>query len=190
MRRALQSLPILKLLIMICHGYNTRLSASAQGRESATFQVTQDFVFQSIPLKDLVYNPEHAVIVKSIDLSPLSQAINILQDLIDRYNKTCTSSKEKDTIEANNGRFTGLPGRDMTVIKGIDMCKQLGMKLIELRTNADVSDFLSEVVPNSNLTPAGVFYDPRQRSFAFSSDEQPDQLMTTQLSQRHPMGTQ
>ena len=138
-----------------------------------THHITRDFIFQSTPRHDLIYNPEYLEIVKNVDLFPLTQATEVLVQLVGRYNDTCRSMYEKTLNISRAKRFTRIPAKHATVMDGVSTCKKLGLKLIELRTNADVASFLEEIDEGTEATPAAVFYEQKTRSFVFFSDHLP-----------------
>ena len=136
-----------------------------------TYQVTRDFIFQSRVRRDLTYNPEYVDIAKKVDLKPLAQIAGVLEELLGRYNNTCGYIEDTKRNSSMEGHFVHVPGPNMTVMKGIETCKRLDMKLLELRTEEDVSKFISEKNPQTHVTPAAIYYDKRLRTFVFFSDK-------------------
>ena len=150
-----------------------------------SFQVTKDFIFESQPRRDLIYNPEFIKIVQRVDLGTLGQNIDVLSSLMNEYNRTCDYFAEV-RLNANKAKhFVYIPTQGATLMEGVDTCKRLGMKLLELRTKEHVSNFLSEVRGDIPATPAAVFYDKRTRSFAFFSDQQQIKDNTAVLWTQH-----
>ena len=138
--------------------------------KESSYRVTQDFIFQSTPNHDLLYNPEVIQIVKKIDLTLLSEVTNLLLQLLRRYESGCDQVDELNYNITQSSSFVKVPEPGISVIKAVNVCKQMGMKLIELRTHWDVSRFISEVQPDITSTPAAIFYDKRIQSFVFFSD--------------------
>ena len=165
---------IQRALLILCAGIMrpTFAFVSTEGVADTSFQVTEDFIFESQSRQDLIYNPEFVEIVKRIDLSPLVQITEVLSDLMDQYNRTCDHFDEIRQNISKAKHFVHIPAHQATLMEAVDTCRGLGMKLLELRTNQDVSNFLSEVKKEITTSPAAVFYDERTRSFSFFSDQQ------------------
>ena len=138
-----------------------------------SYHITQDFISRAYPRDDMIYNPEYAQIVKRISLSPLNEASKLLSNLVGRYNETCMGLEERRRNYSSREYFTRIPGKETTATQAMVTCKKLGMKLLELRTNKDVSRFLGQLEGELNQTPASIFYDQRTRSFVFASDNLP-----------------
>ena len=111
--------------------------------------------------------------VKRISLAPLNRASDVLAKLLNRYNDTCRSLNQRSQNLTKPEYFIRIPAKEATTSEAISTCKKLGMKLMELRTNADVSSFLAEVDDQIKHTPASIFYDRRTRAFVFASDNLP-----------------
>ena len=83
--------------------------------------------------------------LKRISLAPLNRASDVLAKLLNRYNDTCRSLNQRSQNLTKPEYFIRIPAKEATTSEAISTCKKLGMKLMELRTNADVSSFLAEV---------------------------------------------
>ena len=139
------------------------------------YRATNDFIYQSIIRPDVLYNPRYMTVAKRISLKPLSQAVDAVKNLLAVYNKICTVLRKDEEDPKNKRRFIKIPGRNMTVTKGIEMCKRLGrnFKLLELKRRSDVTQFLSEIKEDAVTTPAGIYYDLRQHAFVYFSSHHP-----------------
>ena len=111
--------------------------------------------------------------VKRISLAHLNRVSDVLVKLLNRYNDTCSSLNQSSQNLTKPEYFIRIPAKEATTSEAISTCKKLGMKLMELRTNADVSNFLAEVDDQIKHTPASIFYDRRTRAFVFASDNLP-----------------
>ena len=143
------------------------------GNAGPTYHITRDFIFQSTPRHDLIYNPEYLEIVKRINLQPLISATDVLRQLITRYNNTCDKMDREWAESSRSNRFTRITAKGATVMEGVSTCKKLGLKLLELRTREEVSRFLKEINGGTKVTPAAIFYENKLRSFVFFSDRLP-----------------
>ena len=68
--------------------------------------------------------------------------------------------------------FIRVPGNGVTINEGIKVCKDLRMKLLELRSNSDVSDLLESVEKDNFETSASMYYDKKLRAYVYFSDGQ------------------
>ena len=154
------------LLLLINQGvFLASADVNLIDHEESSYRITQDFVFQSTPKHHLLYNPEVMHIVKKIDLTPMSKIAEILLELLSRYRSVCDQLDKFNQNLTQSPTSVKVPSPGTTVIKGVDTCKRMGMKLVELRTHWDVSRFISEVQPGVTSTPAAIFYDKRIQSF-------------------------
>ena len=161
---------IVRSLGVVCH-----CLYGAKGLEEAvpTYRITRDFIFRSTPHHGLIYNPEYFEIVKQINIQPLIRAIDVLHKLVGRYDNTCGRMDQDRYNSSHENDFVRIPSNGATVMEGVSMCKKLGLRLVELRTREDVSQFLKEIGNSKEDTPAAIFYEQKIRSFFFFSDHLP-----------------
>ena len=116
-------------------------------RPNDAFTATKDFVFRATPREDIVYDPSYVTVVKQVDLSPMRQAIEVLEGLIKRYNDSCSMQSALRPIPWEPFSLARIPGKALTVTKGVELCKQLGgkFKLLELQQRDEATFFLSKV---------------------------------------------
>ena len=96
------------------------------GNAGPTYHITRDFIFQSTPRHDLIYNPEYLEIVKRINLQPLIMATDVLRQLMARYNYTCDKMDREWVESSRSNRFTRITPKGATVMEGVSTCKKLG----------------------------------------------------------------
>ena len=161
---------IVRFLGILCHYLTVTKGFEESG---PTYRITRDFIFQSTPHHGLIYNPEYFEIVKQVDLQPLTRATDVLHELVKRYDNTCERMDENRYNTSRKRNFIRIPSNGATVMKVVSMCKKLGLRLVELRTREDVSQFLKEIGDGKEDTPAAIFYEQKIRSFVFFSDHLP-----------------
>ena len=141
-----------------------------------TYRSTDDFVFEIVEWSDITYNPSYFRIVKRINLQPLYKTVEILTSLVSKYNHTCLDKGESSDNHPSHNRFFKIPGTALTVSSGLRLCKNLGMKLLELRSKEDVSEFIANVQGDDFVSPAAAYYNTELRTYVFFSDDQPLKL--------------
>ena len=70
-------------------------------------------------------------------------------------------------------RLLKVAGSKMSTTDGLKICKDLGMKLIELRSKRDVSDVLNELKDVDIITPSASYYNTDLRTYVFFIDDLP-----------------
>ena len=149
---------IVRFLGIVCHYLTVTKGFEETG---PTYRITRDFIFQSTPHRGLIYNPKHFEIVKQVNLQPLTQATDVLHKLVKRYDNTCERMDENRYNTSRKRNFIRIPSNGATVMEGVNMCKKLGLRLVELRTREDVSQFLKEIKNGKEDTPAAIFYEQK-----------------------------